>query len=284
MGTDDVQFQLRSERQGGGDGRKYTIVYTATDCSGNSTTEAVCVTVPHDQGGGALAVSGFNANGTGFEAGSTEFTIVIRHLQAGEIDVSRIFVGNLHGFYEPTYRRWADVTGDHTADLVVRFETQPAIAIAMGIDDPSVSGNAVTERKGKGKDRAPDPLALRYLTKSGVGYLVNDIYKLPILDSEIDGGEDRDELDITSYSKPGLSMSPDGVKLTLAQGGFVQVDVFSVQGRKVRTLVSRPMSAGTHLLAWNGSDEAGNGVANGVYFYRLNAPGLTQVQRVVRIR
>jgi hypothetical protein len=35
LGTADVEFQLRSERAGGQDGRKYTIIYTAMDMSGN---------------------------------------------------------------------------------------------------------------------------------------------------------------------------------------------------------------------------------------------------------
>jgi hypothetical protein len=49
--TADFQFKLRAERAGGGDGRIYTAVYTATDGAGNSATEAGFVVVPHDQGG-----------------------------------------------------------------------------------------------------------------------------------------------------------------------------------------------------------------------------------------
>jgi hypothetical protein len=40
---------LRAERSGTGDGRVYTITYTATDASGNSTTASATVTVPHNQ-------------------------------------------------------------------------------------------------------------------------------------------------------------------------------------------------------------------------------------------
>ena len=41
---------LRAERDGGGDGRKYSIVCIASDGAGNSTTATVCVTVPHSKG------------------------------------------------------------------------------------------------------------------------------------------------------------------------------------------------------------------------------------------
>jgi len=51
-------FSLRSERQGGSNGRVYTVGFTVTDGSGNAT-EAVCyVVVDHDRGKGAAADDG----------------------------------------------------------------------------------------------------------------------------------------------------------------------------------------------------------------------------------
>ena len=46
FGTDDRQFQLRRERSGNGSGRIYTITYSATDASGNTTVSQATVTVP----------------------------------------------------------------------------------------------------------------------------------------------------------------------------------------------------------------------------------------------
>jgi len=50
FGTDDRTFFLRSERQGGGSGRIYTITYEAEDGSGNVTVAQTQVLVAHDQG------------------------------------------------------------------------------------------------------------------------------------------------------------------------------------------------------------------------------------------
>ena len=52
---EDYEFSLRAERSGGGDGRIYTITYTATDVSGNSQDASATVTVPHDKGKGKAA-------------------------------------------------------------------------------------------------------------------------------------------------------------------------------------------------------------------------------------
>ena len=47
IGTSDFNFRLRAERAGSGDGRVYTVTYTATDACGLSTAAAANVLVPH---------------------------------------------------------------------------------------------------------------------------------------------------------------------------------------------------------------------------------------------
>jgi hypothetical protein len=46
VGTPDFHFRLRAERARGGDGRVYTVIYRATDPSGNVTEAAATVSVP----------------------------------------------------------------------------------------------------------------------------------------------------------------------------------------------------------------------------------------------
>jgi hypothetical protein len=45
----DTMFKLRTERSGTGQGRVYTITYSATDASGNSAEASVTITVPHNK-------------------------------------------------------------------------------------------------------------------------------------------------------------------------------------------------------------------------------------------
>ncbi|MCY9695120.1 OmpL47-type beta-barrel domain-containing protein [Paenibacillus alginolyticus] len=49
IGTLDTQFNLRAERSGNGNGRIYTIRYTAIDLAGNKTNTETTVTVSHSQ-------------------------------------------------------------------------------------------------------------------------------------------------------------------------------------------------------------------------------------------
>jgi hypothetical protein len=48
--VDAHYVKLTADRLGSGNGRIYTITVTCTDASGNSSSKAVTVTVPHDQG------------------------------------------------------------------------------------------------------------------------------------------------------------------------------------------------------------------------------------------
>jgi len=48
--VDAHDVQLRATRDGGGDGRIYTVTITCTDTAGAASNAAVTVTVPHDQG------------------------------------------------------------------------------------------------------------------------------------------------------------------------------------------------------------------------------------------
>ena len=54
--VDSQTVELRAERQGGGNGRVYTINFGVTDDSGNTETGSCTVWVPHDQGSGSTAI------------------------------------------------------------------------------------------------------------------------------------------------------------------------------------------------------------------------------------
>jgi hypothetical protein len=51
----------------------------------------------------------------------------------------------------------------------------------------------------------------------------------------------------------------------------VQLIIYDILGRKVRTLVDNPMAPGTYKTIWDGRDDNGLGVASGVYLYRIIA-------------
>lgn len=51
----------------------------------------------------------------------------------------------------------------------------------------------------------------------------------------------------------------------------VKLSIYDVNGRLVRKLVEGSQSAGPHTALWNGTDDAGRGVASGHYYARIEA-------------
>jgi hypothetical protein len=70
----------------------------------------------------------------------------------------------------------------------------------------------------------------------------------------------------------------------LASDMPVRLAVYSVDGQKVRELVSGQMSAGRHSVVWDGRDDAGQTVSSGVYLYRLEAGGKSEARRMLLVR
>jgi hypothetical protein len=69
------------------------------------------------------------------------------------------------------------------------------------------------------------------------------------------------------------------IRFAVSAAGEVSVDVFDLQGRRVRRVLEGPVTAGTQQVAWDGRDEKGQRVSPGIYFGRVQGA----VQGVVRL-
>jgi hypothetical protein len=69
-----------------------------------------------------------------------------------------------------------------------------------------------------------------------------------------------------------------------AGGGKVNLQIFDVTGRLVRTLVDGFESAGTRTVTWNGRTDQGQPAASGIYYYRLTGPSFTEQKKMVLLK
>ena len=60
------------------------------------------------------------------------------------------------------------------------------------------------------------------------------------------------------------------IAFSLAKGGPVELMLFSIDGRRVRTLARGVREPGEYSLVWDGRDDHGSPVASGVYYLRLS--------------
>lgn len=75
------------------------------------------------------------------------------------------------------------------------------------------------------------------------------------------------------------------IRYELAGQSQVRLQIFDVSGRHVRTLADNQIEdAGTHVVHWDGTDDQGRSVGNGVYFYRLSAGAHHEARCMVLVR
>lgn len=82
---------------------------------------------------------------------------------------------------------------------------------------------------------------------------------------------------------PNPFASTTNLEFSLPTEGYVQLDVISLAGRRIRSVVSGLLPRGFHRATWSGSDERGTEVAAGVYFLRLRVGNEERTHRVVRV-
>jgi flagellar hook assembly protein FlgD len=64
----------------------------------------------------------------------------------------------------------------------------------------------------------------------------------------------------------------------------VELAVYNVLGRKVATLVDEYQGAGPHTVTWDGTDAQGNGVAGGIYFYRISTAEFKETRKMLYLK
>ena len=101
----------------------------------------------------------------------------------------------------------------------------------------------------------------------------------------VDAVEDEDmlaPLSLTLFQNHPNPFNPSTtISYELGVDGPVDLQIYDVAGRLVRSLFSGTESAGRQQKVWAGRDDQGRSVASGVYFYRLSVDGQTQTRRML---
>jgi len=74
------------------------------------------------------------------------------------------------------------------------------------------------------------------------------------------------------------------INFVLPSSEHVTLSVFDSSGKLVRVLVDEPRGSGGHDAHWDGTDNLGNRVGSGVYFYRLEAGKFSQSRKMLLLK
>jgi len=62
------------------------------------------------------------------------------------------------------------------------------------------------------------------------------------------------------------------------------LDIYNILGQRVRTLLDEKMKPGKYEIVWDATDEKGNQVSSGIYFYRIEAGRFSEVKKMVVLK
>ena len=74
------------------------------------------------------------------------------------------------------------------------------------------------------------------------------------------------------------------ISYILGKNTFVNLVVYDISGKKVKTLVKGCQTAGRHSVTWNGRNDQEQPLPNGIYFYRLSVQGKHLIQKTILLK
>jgi hypothetical protein len=144
---------------------------------------------------------------------------------------------------------------------------------------------------------------------AGAGAEVTDLQATPVLSGEVTSeafqkswtviagnpdyiGAVRDQLgaDVQVFSlsaprpNPLRGLRSATMDFQVPRATVASVDVFDLQGRRVKTLMNGPVERGQHRVIWDGTNASGQPVAAGVYFVKARAADFSETRKVTYLR
>jgi len=127
-----------------------------------------------------------------------------------------------------------------------------------------------------------------YIVAGGADFLDPPNRDVCLLKLEPDVGieekESSQELPLVFEADPNPFTDKTSINYQLPSSAHVQMVVYDPIGRKVKILVDGRQDAGTHILTWDGTDDAGGKLSSGLYFIRIVTPGFSQTAKVIMVR
>lgn len=91
--------------------------------------------------------------------------------------------------------------------------------------------------------------------------------------------------DATTYNNKILGGSGNSIiKYDLQSGGQMSVKIYTASGSLVKTVADSYVPAGKGTYEWDGTNSNGQKVSSGIYYVKINGPGVDKIEKVAVIR
>ncbi len=171
--------------------------------------------------------------------------------------------------------------GSATRPDTIHVDTDDQVTIVFGESNDDNFGSAL-EMSDLNDDGVRDLSVGADFATVGALSAVGKVYSLFGIDTLTGVGNLPNGGIIRAFPNPSLGVIT--IEYSLSRSSDVKFAVHDVRGRRVYEQQLPSASKGSHLVSWNGVDQDGRQVPSGVYFCRIEARGLTGVQKLVLVR
>jgi hypothetical protein len=74
------------------------------------------------------------------------------------------------------------------------------------------------------------------------------------------------------------------LRYDLPEDALVNITIYDMMGRQIRTLVNNQQNAGFKSISWNGTNDKGASVSAGLYLYMIKAGKFRQTKKMVLLK
>ena len=124
------------------------------------------------------------------------------------------------------------------------------------------------------------------LSESFSGSITPYYFLVRTPEAGIDIDEDTEKL-VLSIANPNPFINSTEISFILPAGENaeeISLKIFDLSGRLIKTLVEKAYIPGYYTTSWDGKDNNGKNVANGIYFYQLEAGNLKATNKLLRLK
>jgi hypothetical protein len=156
--------------------------------------------------------------------------------------------------------------------------------LVFTVDNPSVSGVTLEAITTKSPDHSMT-FVYRQM-QDGVATLVKATPKFDQVTVSLSGvtGSNLPTVYSLDQNYPNPFNPTTTISFALPKAGKVQLSVFNLLGQEVKTLVNGDLAAGNNSIVWDGTNDHGQSVASGIYFYRIAAGDFSQTKKMMMLK
>jgi hypothetical protein len=113
----------------------------------------------------------------------------------------------------------------------------------------------------------------------------SEIYGYRSLNIPFEGGEESPELQLPTLLFPAFPnpfSSQVIIPYRIRDAATVQIDIYDIRGRKIKSLKLNHQKAGSYIQGWDGLNSQGKPLPSGLYFYKMRSGNYNEIRKMIK--